>query len=101
MALPSWSNAIKNVLVIQPPSAATERTFLIAFDQEGKAIAVNYDLQDNSLKNYIEASVMLQYNHNYKAISLYNVCMHNNNYNIYYVSVHIICVLTVEHIRLV
>ena len=54
--LPYWSNAVKKILVIQPSSAAAERVFSLLNSGFG-------DLQENSLKDYIEASIMLRYNH--------------------------------------
>ena len=53
--LPSWSNACKSVLLIQPSSAAAERCFSILSNS-----FTNH--QEHSLKDYIEISVMLQYN---------------------------------------
>ena len=50
--LPSWSNACKSVLLIQPYSAAAERCFSNSFTNR----------QEHSLKDDIETSVMLQYN---------------------------------------
>ena len=47
---------MKKILVIQPSSAAAERVFSL----------LNFgfvDLQENSLKDYTEASIMLRYNH--------------------------------------
>ena len=55
-ALPYWSNAVKKVLAIQPSSAAAERVFSLLNSGFG-------NLQGNSLKDYIEASIMLRYNH--------------------------------------
>ena len=54
--LPLWSNAVKKVLTIQPSSAAAERVFSLLNSGFG-------DLQGNSLKDYMEASIMLRYNH--------------------------------------
>ena len=54
--LPSWSNGVKKVLAIQPSSAAAERVFSLLNTGFG-------DLQENSLRDYIEASVMLRFNH--------------------------------------
>ena len=51
--LPKWANAFKKVLV-QPPSAAAERVFSIL--QRFTAQQLSY------LENYIELSVMLQFN---------------------------------------
>ena len=56
VALPCWSKAVKKVLTIQPSSAAAERVFSLLNSGFG-------DLQENSLKDYMEASVMLRYNH--------------------------------------
>jgi len=56
VTLPFWSNAVKKVLAVQPSSAAAERVFSLLNSGFG-------DLQGNSLKDYIEASVMLRYNH--------------------------------------
>jgi len=56
VTLPCWSNAVKKVLAVQPSSAAAERVFLLLNTGFG-------DLQGNLLKDYIEASVMLRYNH--------------------------------------
>ena len=54
--LPHWSAAARKMFLIQPSSAAAERVFSIlnrSFDES----------QTNSLEDYVEASVMLQYNH--------------------------------------
>lgn len=56
VALPFWSSAVKKILAIQPSSAAAERVFSLLNSGFG-------DLQGSSLKDYIEASVMLRYNH--------------------------------------
>jgi len=53
--LPAWAAAAKKVLVAQPSSAAAERVFSLLNSTYG-------DKQDNSLKDYIETSVMLRYN---------------------------------------
>jgi hypothetical protein len=50
-ALPCWADAAMKVLLLQPSSAAAERVFSISFGE----------LQDNSLKDYIESSIMLQF----------------------------------------
>ena len=53
--LPSWSNACKGVLLIQPSlSAAAERLSILSNSFTNR--------QEHSLKDYIETSVMLQYN---------------------------------------
>ena len=54
-SLPAWATAAKKVLVAQPSSAAAERAFSILN-------STFKDNQDNSLKDYIETSVMLRYN---------------------------------------
>ena len=54
--LPHWSTAFKLVLLVQPSSAAAERVFSLlqnSFSQR----------QSSSLEDYIETSLMLQYNH--------------------------------------
>ena len=54
-ALPNWARACKTTFLLQPSSAASERAFSI--------LSV---FQRPSLQDYIEASVMLQYNsHHY------------------------------------
>ena len=53
--LPQWSQVCKNVLLLQPSSAATERVFSILESSFNKK-------QTHSLQDYICASVMLQYN---------------------------------------
>ena len=53
--LPYWSSAARKVLVLQPSSAAAERVFSLLK-------ASFSDQQDSSLQDYIEASLMLQYN---------------------------------------
>ena len=53
--LPLWATAVKQVLLIQPSSAAAERVFSIlkaSFNEQ----------QDCALADYIQASVMAQYN---------------------------------------
>ena len=53
--LPNWSKAASKVLLLQPSSAAAERVFSLLKSSFG-------DLQDNSLQDYIESSLMLQFN---------------------------------------
>ena len=53
--LPCWSAASGKVLLAQPSSAASERVFSLLKASFGEQ-------QDNSLQDYIEASLMLQYN---------------------------------------
>ena len=53
--LPHWSTAFKLILLVQPSSAAAERVFSLlqnSFTQR----------QSSSLEDYIETSIMLQYN---------------------------------------
>ena len=53
--MPHWSTALAKVLLVQPSSAASERIFSLlkaSFSEQ----------QDNSLQDYIEGSLMLQYN---------------------------------------
>ena len=53
--LPCWSAAARKVLLVQPSSAASERVFSLLKASFG-------DQQDSTLQDYIEASLMLQYN---------------------------------------
>ena len=53
--LPRWSRAAKRILLVQPSSAAAERVFSILNSTFG-------DRQDHSLMDYVESSLMLQYN---------------------------------------
>ncbi len=53
--LPFWSSACKSILLLQPSSAAAERVFSLlnnSFKEQ----------QYSSLEDYIETSIMLQYN---------------------------------------
>ena len=53
--LPNWSKACKTALLIQPSSAAAERVFSL----------LNNSFKENqarALEDYIETSIMLQYN---------------------------------------
>ena len=53
--LPCWAAAAQKVLLVQPSSAASERVFSLlnaSFNQQ----------QDRCLQDYLEASIMLQYN---------------------------------------
>ena len=54
--LPHWSSAAKMVALIQPSSGAIEKVFSILTNTFGTQ-------QDHSLQDYIEASLMLQYNY--------------------------------------
>ena len=53
--LPVWSRAARQVLLVQPSSAASERVFSLLQNSFGER-------QHSSLQDYIEASLMLQYN---------------------------------------
>ena len=53
--LPHWANAYKNVILVQPSSAAAERVFSLLTNSFGQQ-------QTSSLEDYISVSVMLQYN---------------------------------------
>ena len=53
--LPHWSNCAKKVLLIQPSSAAAERVFSPLKASFG-------DQQDSCLQDYVQASLMMQYN---------------------------------------
>ena len=53
--LPKWAEATRKVLLLQPSSAAAERVFSILSNSFSSH-------QDSSLEDYIELSVMLQYN---------------------------------------
>ena len=53
--LPHWSQAACKVALVQPSSAATERVFSLLSCSFGAQ-------QDSSLQDYIETSLMLQYN---------------------------------------
>lgn len=53
--LPNWSTACRMALLVQPSSAASERVFSILSNCFG-------DYQTHSLEDYIETSIMLQYN---------------------------------------
>ena len=53
--LPAWSSAVRKTLLLQPSSAAAERVFSLLKNTFG-------DQQQTSLSDYIEASLMVQYN---------------------------------------
>ena len=53
--LPNWSSAARKVALVQPSSAAAERVFSILNSTFGAQ-------QEQSLQDYIESSLMLQYN---------------------------------------
>ena len=54
-SLPCWASAVRQVLLIQPTSASSKRAFSMLKNSFG-------DRQDHSLVDYIEATLMLQYN---------------------------------------
>jgi len=54
--LPCWSRAFKFVLFVQPSSAASERVFSILTNSFSTQ-------QESSLEDYVQLSVMLQYNY--------------------------------------
>lgn len=53
--LPYWSAAAKKILLVQPSSAAAEQVFSLLKASFGEQ-------QESSLQDYIESSLMLQYN---------------------------------------
>ena len=53
--LPNWSKACKNALLIQPSAAAAECVFSLL----NKSFK---ETQARALEDYIETSIMLQYN---------------------------------------
>ena len=70
--LPAWAAAAKKVLAVQPSSGAAERAFSL--------LNSNFsDQQDNSLKDYIETSVMLRYNNVIINHALYCSVFFENN----------------------
>ena len=54
-SLPHWSAAVKKIILVQPSSAAAERVFSLLK-------ASFSDRQDGALQDYLEVSLMLQYN---------------------------------------
>ena len=52
---PHWSKACKMLLLVQPSSAAAERVFSILSNSFT-------DTQRSSLEDYVETSIMIQYN---------------------------------------
>ena len=54
-SLPHWSALARQILLVQPSSAAAERVFSLLANSFG-------DQQLNALQDYIETSIMLQYN---------------------------------------
>ena len=53
--LPHWSTAVKDVLLVQPSSAAGERVFSLLKASFGPQ-------QDSALQDYVQSAIMLQYN---------------------------------------
>ena len=53
--LPYWSAAAQNVILVQPSSATSERVFSLLKASFGPQ-------QDCSLQDYVESSLMLQFN---------------------------------------
>ena len=53
--LPCWSATAEKILLVQPSSAAAERVFSLLQNLFGS-------FQDSTLADYIQASLMLQYN---------------------------------------
>ena len=53
--LPSWSDAVKKVLLVQPSTGAAERVFSILNAFFGHQ-------QNHALQDYLECSIMAQYN---------------------------------------
>lgn len=54
-SLPEWSAAAQHMLLVQPSSAASERVFSLLKNSFGEQ-------QLSSLQDYVDASLMLQYN---------------------------------------
>ena len=54
--LPLWSSSCKSVLLIQPSSAAAERIFSLLANSFNER-------QTSALEDYIQTSLMLQYNY--------------------------------------
>ena len=55
LSLSSWAQAARKVLLVQPSSAASERVFSLLNSSFGHQ-------QNSALQDYIETSLMLQYN---------------------------------------
>ena len=55
LSLPAWATAARKVLLVQPSSASSERVFLLLNNSFGHQ-------QNSALQDYIETSLMLQYN---------------------------------------
>ena len=54
--IPTWATAFRKVALIQPSSAAAERVFSLLQSSFGKQ-------QEQSLEDYVQLSVMMQYNY--------------------------------------
>ena len=63
--LPHWASAVKKVLLVQPSSAAAERVFSILSSSFN-------DQQEHALVDYLQASVMTQYNKRWLTSSMGN-----------------------------
>ena len=55
LTLPHWSSLVRALLLIQPSSASAERAFSLLAN-------VFSSQQESALQDYLEASIMLQYN---------------------------------------
>lgn len=53
--IPSWASACKQILLLQPSSAASERVFSLLQNSFNNQ-------QEQALEDYIETSLILQYN---------------------------------------
>ncbi len=53
--LPHWSAAVRKIILVQPSSAAAERVFSVLKASFNES-------QDHALQDYLESSLMLQYN---------------------------------------
>ena len=53
--LPSWSSVARQIVLLQPSSGSVERVFSLLNSTFGEQ-------QDNSLQDYVQLSIMLQYN---------------------------------------
>ena len=57
----NWFDAVRKVILVQPSAAAAERIFSILATSFGSQ-------QDRALQDYIECSIMLQYNRVFNAL---------------------------------
>ena len=53
--LPTWSKVYKNIILLQSPSATSDRVFSLLENSFTHR-------QERALEDYIEVSIMLQYN---------------------------------------